>query len=127
MKWQEITGKSVVEAYDPDNDPMYGYVRTMYDDLLDGHFDMTVLHLRDYIYDAGTPANLARSIVEIEPRFVDLIKKNKPGIIKIMAEIASQFDDPKRILLPVFDVLHSLKIDWPEIDIISKRLKSNQY
>ena len=116
--------KAVPEAYDPDSDPVIGYVHGMYKDLSDGATDLTVLNLRDYIYDTGSPANLARSIQEIEPRLPALLEKNKPGIIKSMLAIVKQdYEYAGNVLFPVFEVLHHLGIKWPECDRITAALK----
>jgi hypothetical protein len=141
LKWPELLivqkalmhnkqQKSVPEAIDPDSDPMISYVQTMYDDLVGGSTELTVLNLRDYIYDTGSAENLARAIQEIKPELVDLIQKNKHGMIKSMLEIIKRnYDNASKNLLPVLEVLHHLGIDWPESDRIAVALtqgKSNK-
>jgi hypothetical protein len=134
LKWPELLTvqkammynkqqKAVGEAYDPDADPMIDYVQTMYDDLVGGSTELTVLNLRDYIYDTGSAENLARAIQEIKPELVNLIQKNKHGMIKSMLEIIKKdFEYAVKAVLPVLEVLHHLGIDWPESDRIAAAL-----
>ena len=134
LKWPELVTvqkammynkqqKAVGEAYDPDADPVIGYVQTMYDDLVGGSTELTVLNLRDYIYDTGSAENLARAIQEIKPELVDLIQKNKHGMIKSMLEMVKKdYDYAGKALFPVFQVLQHLGIRWPESDRIADAL-----
>ena len=115
--------ESVAEAYDPEEDPVIGYVQTMYSDLVNGETDLTVLNLRDYTYDTGSPENLARSILEIEPRLPALIEKNKHDIIKSMLEMVKKdYEYAGKVLFPVFKVLDHLGIHWPECARIATAL-----
>ena len=133
LKWPELLTiqkamqhnkqQPVAEAYDRDADPMIGYIQDMYSDLKSGFAGMTVLQLRDYIYDTGSAENLANSIKQIEPELPALINQHKTDIVKNMLEIIKKdFDYAGKAVLPVLEVLHHLGIHWPESDRIAAAL-----
>ena len=130
LKWPELlTIQKAMQhnkqpvAEESDADPMIGYVQDMYSDLKSGFAGMTVLQLRDYIYDTGSAENLANSIKQIQPELPALINQHKTDIVKNMLEIIKKdFDYAGKAVLPVLEVLHHLGIHWPESDRIAAAL-----
>ena len=130
LKWPELlTIQKAMQhnkqpvAEESDADPMIGYIQDMYSDLKSGFAGMTVLQLRDYIYDTGSAENLANSIKQIQPELPALINQHKTDIVKNMLEIIKKdFEYAVKAVLPVLEVLHHLGIHWPESDRIAVAL-----